>query len=101
MSSSKNQRLDVIDSNKVEECSEANASDLDADLVEGCGELTAFDSGIAGSFRDQTGSSDADVREVHSDNQQDLLDRADLLIMQAEEEKFTTEINLVIIIYFI
>lgn len=99
LSPSTNQSLDVIDSNKVEEGSEANASDFDADLVEGCGELTAFDSGIAGSFRDQTGSSDADGREGHfddkeSNSQKELLDRADLLIMQAEEEKFTTEINL-------
>ncbi|XP_034250095.1 lysosomal-trafficking regulator isoform X2 [Thrips palmi] len=99
MSSSTNQNLDVIDSNKVEEGSEANASDFDADLVEGCDELTAFDSGIAGSFRDQAGSSDADVRESHSDdkestNQKELHDRADLLMMQAEEEKFTTEMNL-------
>lgn len=100
-----------VDSNKVEQGSEANASDFDADLDEGCGELTAFDSGIAGSFRDQTGSSDADVREGHTDEkenlkQPELLDRADLLIMQAEGgkicenlecnlEKFTTEMNLV------
>lgn len=107
-SSSQNRIVEVIDSNKVEEGSEVNASDLEADLVEGCGELTAFDSGIAGSFRDQTGSSDADAKEVVIENKvitrPDLIDRADLLMRQAESgkicedienmEKFTTEMNL-------
>ncbi|KAK3927653.1 Lysosomal-trafficking regulator [Frankliniella fusca] len=104
-----NTTVEVLDSNKVEEGSEANASDFDLELAEGCEEQTAFDSGIAGSFRDQTGSSDADVREGPSEekevvNQPGVLDRADLLIMQAEGnklcenlennlEKFTTEMN--------
>lgn len=104
--------MEAIDSNKVEEGSEANASDFDTDLVDGCGELTAFDSGIAGSFRDQAGSSDADAKDGMPDkrekhvNQPAMIDRADLLIMQAEGgelcenlennmEKFTTEMNMV------
>lgn len=109
-SSDQSQIPALIDSNKVEEGSEANASDIDVDPVDGCGELTAFDSGIAGSFRDQAGSSDADAREGHLDdrarrNPSAVVDRADLLIMQAEggelcenlesnQEKFVKEMNL-------
>lgn len=108
-SESQNNSGEVLDSNRVEEGSEANASDLDVEPAEGCGEQTAFDSGIAGSFRDQTGSSDADVRECPLEekgvvNQPNILDRADLLMMQAEGgklcenlesnlEKFATEMN--------
>lgn len=110
-SANQNPLEEVIDSNRVEEGSEPNVSDLEADLVDGCGELTAFDSGIAGSFREHTGSSDVDVKEglleeKDSMKQPNLIDRAELLIMQAERgkicdnidssmEKFTTEMNLV------